>query len=166
LVVADDRLRQEDIAYWPGQEQVDRVAEAKREGAHVAIADTLDDLEAQVRAWGYTGIAAGVQAYNRAIETDDAGLDPPRVRGRDRFTIAPFFAIEVQPAVTTSFRGIDSDIDGHVRDAAGRVVPGLLAAGADAGFYKAKYFGGLAMALVFGLRAARTALAEAPVRTG
>jgi hypothetical protein len=46
-----------------------------------------------------------------------------------------------------------------VLDEGGSPIPGLLAAGADAGgLYVRAYAGGLAAALVFGLRAARTAL--------
>jgi len=45
-----------------------------------------------------------------------------------------------------------------IRAREGGVVPGLLAAGADAGgLYHSAYAGGLAAALVFGLTAARTA---------
>ena len=45
-------------------------------------------------------------------------------------------------------------------DASGNVIPGLLAAGADAGgVFNRAYAGGLACALVFGLRAAATATA-------
>jgi hypothetical protein len=46
----------------------------------------------------------------------------------------------------------------RVLDAAGRPIRGLFAAGADVGdVYKFGYAGGLALALTFGLRAARTA---------
>jgi hypothetical protein len=46
-----------------------------------------------------------------------------------------------------------------VLDETGSAIPGLLAAGADAaGVYDKAYAGGIAAALVFGLRAARTAV--------
>jgi len=53
-----------------------------------------------------------------------------------------------------------------VLDDRGEPVPGLLAAGADAGgvFHQA-YAGGLATALAFGLEAARTALAGQTLST-
>jgi hypothetical protein len=48
-----------------------------------------------------------------------------------------------------------------VLDDSGQVIPGLLAAGADAGgVIQRAYAGGLACALVFGLQAAVTATAE------
>src|SRR6266545_1283779 len=53
------------------------------------------------------------------------------------------------------------DSAARVRAAHGGTVPGLLAAGSDAGgLYLGAYAGGLAPALVFGLAAARTALAN------
>ena len=58
--------------------------------------------------------------------------------------------------------GIRVDADARVLDRDGRPIPGLFAAGADAGgVFHVGYAGGLASALVFGRRAASTALAEA-----
>ena len=72
----------------------------------------------------------------------------------------PYYVIEAAPAITFTFGGLL--IDRHARVLArGGVVPGLLAAGSDAGgLYHCAYAGGLAPALVFGLAAARTALAR------
>ena len=60
------------------------------------------------------------------------------------------------PAISFTFGGLAIDDHARVLDEAGEPIPGLLAAGADAGgiFTKA-YAGGLAAALVFALRAAR-----------
>ena len=67
--------------------------------------------------------------------------------------------IEAAPAITFTFGGLLVDRDARVLAWDGGVVPGLLAAGADAGgLYHRAYAGGLAPALVFGLAAARTAL--------
>jgi predicted oxidoreductase len=53
------------------------------------------------------------------------------------------------------------DPDGRVLDRDGSPVPGLFAAGADAGgLQDVRYVGGLALGLVFGPRAARTAIGE------
>ena len=73
--------------------------------------------------------------------------------------------IETVPAISFTFGGLAIDNRARVLDDAGAPIPGLLAAGADAGgvFNKA-YAGGLAAALVFALRAARTAT-EARVGT-
>ncbi len=69
--------------------------------------------------------------------------------------------IEVIPAITFTFSGLRIDPQARVLDESGQPIPGLLAAGADAGgvFHRA-YAGGLACALVFGLQAAATATAE------
>ena len=63
------------------------------------------------------------------------------------------------PAITFTFGGIRIDSRARVLDERGAPIPGLLAAGADAGgVYHRAYAGGLAAALAFGLQAARTAL--------
>jgi succinate dehydrogenase/fumarate reductase flavoprotein subunit len=69
--------------------------------------------------------------------------------------------IEVIPAITFTFSGLRIDPLARVLDESGKVIPGLLAAGADAGgAFNRAYAGGLACALVFGLQAAATATAE------
>jgi predicted oxidoreductase len=73
----------------------------------------------------------------------------------------PYYVIEVIPAITFTFSGLRIDPHARVLDASGQVIPGLLAAGADAGgVFDRAYAGGLACALVFGLQAAATATAE------
>lgn len=59
---------------------------------------------------------------------------------------------------TATHGGLRIDGDAQVLDERGHPVPGLLAAGADAGgVYATGYAGGLAMAAAFGLRAVATA---------
>ena len=71
----------------------------------------------------------------------------------------PFIAIRVHAAVTHTIGGLCIDEQARVLDGAGRPVPGLLAAGADAGgIFTGGYGSGLAAALVFGRIAAETAL--------
>jgi succinate dehydrogenase/fumarate reductase flavoprotein subunit len=71
----------------------------------------------------------------------------------------PFYVVEAVPAITFTFGGLRIDPHARVLDEDDRPIPGLLAAGADAGgLYVRAYAGGLAAALVFGLRAASTAL--------
>lgn len=72
----------------------------------------------------------------------------------------PFVAVRVRAAVTHTIGGLRIDERAHVLDDAGAPVPGLLAAGADAGgIFTGGYGSGLAAALVFGRIAAETALA-------
>lgn len=71
----------------------------------------------------------------------------------------PFTAVRVLAAVTHTIGGLRIDERARVLDGAGRPVPGLHAAGADAGgIFTGGYGSGLAAALVFGRIAAETAL--------
>jgi predicted oxidoreductase len=72
----------------------------------------------------------------------------------------PYYVVEVRPAITFAFGGLLIDPDARVLARDATPIPGLLAAGADAGglWYRA-YAGGIAAALVFGLCAARTSQA-------
>ena len=91
--------------------------------------------------------------------------DPPRQFDAVPIDRPPFYVIEAVPAITFTFGGVLIDEDARVLDGEGRPIPGLLAAGADAGgLYVRAYAGGLAAALVFGLRAAQTAAEAHAVR--
>jgi succinate dehydrogenase/fumarate reductase flavoprotein subunit len=156
LVVFDDGLREEDSEKYG----VDRWDYARRKGANVARGESVAALTDAVAPWGYAGVADAVTAFNAALAADGP-LDPPRVANRCAINRGPFFAIEVQPAITFTHGGLSTDAASRVLDDAGQTIPGLLAAGADAGgTYHRAYAGGLAMAAVFGMIAAQTALAE------
>ncbi|HUH15469.1 MAG TPA: FAD-binding protein [Gaiellaceae bacterium] len=72
----------------------------------------------------------------------------------------PFTAVRVYAGVTHTLGGIRIDERARVLDARGTPVPGLWAAGADAGgIFTGGYGSGLAAALVFGRAAAESALA-------
>ena len=160
LVLFDDALRAEDTERYG----VDRFDFARRRGAHVAAADTIEGLARLVEPWGYHGVAEAVASFNSAAAGEGA-MEPPRAANRRPLTVPPFHAIEVQPAITFTHGGLRIDAQARVLESAGRPIPGLLAAGADAGgTYHRAYAGGLAMASAFGLEAARTALAESRAR--
>lgn len=157
LLVGDQTLRDLDkqgnvTNKTLGIEMVDRPAEAKRSGAHMCEAETLENLDRAVEQWGYHGVGDGIRAFNAAIESGKE-LDPPRVRHRRPFA-PPYFAIELQPAISFAFGGLKVDENARVVRADGSIVSGLYAAGADVGdFYCEKYCSGLAMAGVLALRA-------------
>jgi len=70
----------------------------------------------------------------------------------------PFVAVRVRAAVTHTIGGLRIDDRARVLDGDGHAVPGLHAAGADAGgIFTGGYGSGLAAALVFGRIAAETA---------
>jgi len=71
----------------------------------------------------------------------------------------PFLAIRVRPAVTHTTGGLRIDARARVLDEDGAPIRGLCAAGADAGgIFTGGYGSGLAAALVFGRRAAESAV--------
>jgi succinate dehydrogenase/fumarate reductase flavoprotein subunit len=125
------------------------------------VADELEEFEALPDEWGYPGPAArdALLEFNRQCEA--GAPSPARKLDATPLVDPPFYVIEVIPAITFTFSGLRIDPQARVLDAFGKVIPGLLAAGADAGgvFHRA-YAGGLACALVFGLQAAATATAE------
>ena len=156
LVLFNDALRIDDSERYG----VDRFDFAQRRGANVARADTWAELAEQVLPWGYRGVEQAVEAYQRAI-AEGLPLDPPRNANRLPHTEGPFHAIEVQPAITFTHGGLRIDARARVLDDQGVPIPGLLAAGADAGgTYHRAYAGGLSMASVFGFTAAKTALGQ------
>jgi hypothetical protein len=78
-------------------------------------------------------------------------LDPGRLQA------PPYAAVRVQPGVTHTYAGLRVDTSARVLDRQGAAVPGLYAAGADAGgVFSGGYASGLAAALVLGLAAAES----------
>ncbi|MGW4914450.1 FAD-dependent oxidoreductase [Streptomyces sp. NPDC004270] len=177
LLVADTRVHREWIStsYVEGIPGVDKFQLCHRAGARCAVADDLGDFASMPEEWGYPGAVIGdrIKEFNA---TAAAGGTPAPERLRDSRPLdePPFYVIEAAPAVTFTFAGLLIDAGARVLSARGNGgadgcgrVPGLLAAGADAGgLYRRAYAGGLAPALVFGLAAARTALAGEPTTDG
>ncbi len=164
VLLADDAMRQRYVitAPYPRGEVVDRFAEAARAGARYVIADTVPALIEQVAAWGVPAAALRktLDDYRSATAGEDVALDAPLPARPALLETPPFHALEVQPAITFTLGGIRTDPDGHVLTRDGAAIPGLFAAGADAGgVYHVGYGGGLVLGLVFGRRAARAALA-------
>ena len=169
ILLADDATRRARVvtAPYPRGEVVDRFRAAADAGARYAIADTVDGLIEAVAAWGVPAgsLRATLTAYDQVSAGQVVALDAPVPALPAPLRVAPFHALEVQPALTFPLGGIRIDVDGHVLDHDDRAVPGLFAAGADAGgLYHEGYGGGLGMSCVFGRRAARAALAELAVR--
>lgn len=158
LLIADEAVRQYDLTAYRGQDVIDRFREARAEGANVVEAASLEELDRAVLGWGYRGAGDAIRAFNDKVTHDADALVPPRRAHRRPFDTPPWLAMEVQPAITLSFRGLKTDAHARVLDENDVPVPGLLAAGVDACFYGRTYLGGLAMAAVFGRRAAQTVL--------
>ncbi|WP_068874679.1 MULTISPECIES: FAD-dependent oxidoreductase [unclassified Phenylobacterium] len=165
LLVGDAAMRRAEAEGYVanrtlGVEVVDRPSEAAKAGARVSEAANLKALEATVRGWGYRGVARAVSRFNAGLAREDR-LTPPRARNREPLR-APYFAIEVQAAITFTFGGLRVDDKAQVLQAGGQPIPGLFAAGADVGgVFAEHYCSGLTMAAVLALRAVETVLAQA-----
>ena len=169
LLISDQRIHDDWIMrpYVEGVAPVDVFDLVSKRGARAVKLESLDELADLPADWGYDGpaITQALLDFNRDCEAGT--LDPPRRFDAVPIDRPPFYVIEAVPAITFTFGGMLIDEDAQVLGEDGRPIPGLLAAGADAGgLYVRAYAGGLAAALVFGLRAAQTALERSTVEVG
>src|SRR5581483_6028522 len=161
LLICDERVHRQWMLtpYVEGAEAPDKFRLAYNRGARAAIAHDAEELEALPEEWGYPGEAAhgALLAFN---EQCSAGTpDPGRRLDAEPLRDPPYYVIEVIPAITNTWGGLRIDERARVLDASGTPIPGLLAAGADAGgVYDRAYGGGLAAGLTLGMRAVETAL--------
>lgn len=166
LLVADQRVHDDWIvaSYVEGIAPFDKFAAVHRHGARCAVPDGLDDFAYMPEEWGYPGdrIREAIERANETLRDDPGGLTPGRQLDALPLDRPPYYVVDVQAAITFTLGGLLIDEQARVVDATGTPIPGLLAAGADAGgVYVRAYAGGLAAALVFGLRAASTSLRAA-----
>ena len=140
-------------------------ANAVAAGAPNVTADTIEALADGLAEMGVD--RAGFLATIDGVRTGDRGRDRwslPVPRRGSPFGLVepPFRALAVRPGITFTLGGIDVDPDLRVLDDDGRPIPGLFAAGADAGgTYDRGYMGGLVLGLVQGRAAGRSAAAVA-----
>ena len=162
LLVYDQRVHDDWMMqpYVEGIEPIDKFQLAYRRGARCAIAEELEEFGELPDEWDFPGPAVleSLIEFNRQCEAGNP--EPARKRDATPLTQPPFYVIEVVPAITMTFAGLLIDRDARVLDEQRNPIPGLLAAGGDSGgvYVQGGYAGGLANALTFGLRAARTAL--------
>jgi succinate dehydrogenase/fumarate reductase flavoprotein subunit len=161
LLIYDEYVHREWMMrpYVEGIEPVDKFDAAYKAGARCAVAEDIGEFKELPEEWGYdsAGVHKALVEYNRAAAAGEP-LDPPRSVDSRPLDEPPYYVIDVEPAITFTFGGARIDTEARVLDSSGDPIPGLLAAGADAGgLYHRAYAGGLSPALVFGLRAAETA---------
>jgi succinate dehydrogenase/fumarate reductase flavoprotein subunit len=158
-----------------GSKTADEIFETAGElGGRTALVDSLSELGATLEEWGVDGDRAieTVEAFNDAIEGDER-LHPSRENERIPIDEPPYRLVEVQPSITFTMGGVAVDESMAVKrrsaspsgmaisadDAADGTVEGLFAAGSDVGaIHRRRYVGGLAVGLVSGRIAARSAL--------
>ena len=130
-------------------------------GGRVVEAPTIDGLARAIAPWGVSrrGFLATIAEFDAAVASDDGpSLAVPRRGSPFGLVEPPFRALAVRPGITFTLGGIDVDPGMRVLDRDGRSIPGLFAAGADAGgTYQGGYAGGLVLGLVQGRRAGAAA---------
>lgn len=138
----------------------DKFDVAMAHGGEGRIAADLDGIRQFADSVGFDGgrIIAAMARFNHDARHGWENQRPPRSEDNRPIDKPPFYALVVHPAITFTFGGLTIDADAHVLRADGSRVPGLFAAGGDAaGAYGSGYAGGLALAMTFGIAAARSA---------
>ncbi|KAJ5263222.1 hypothetical protein N7478_010827 [Penicillium angulare] len=152
-------------APFPNAGSIDRLQKARDYGCNVGTSNTIQGLMEVLSQWGVDPVQSEktVQQYNQVVRLGNSkiALDAPVGRGGTPPVPlvdgeGPFYVMEVQPSITFTYGGISIDKQGHALTPDKIAIPGLLVAGVDAGgFSNLGYAGGLALAFVTGLWAAR-----------
>lgn len=129
----------------------------------IKTADTIKDLAPRI-GLDPDVLAAEVAAYNSACE---AGEDAAHGRNPDTLlpiTNGPFYAVQLTPAIVCTGGGARRDMDGHVFDHTGAIIPRLFETGELGSIFSDLYQNGsyLTEAMITGRGAARAALAMPP----
>jgi succinate dehydrogenase/fumarate reductase flavoprotein subunit len=147
-----------------GARASDTFYESQVLGAPAATASTLEELVARLQAWGVygPGVLATVGEFNAAVAAGQAQqLRIPRRSKANALRTPPFYALGLTPGITFTLGGLRINSHAQVLDSSQRPIPGLYAAGADAGgIHNEQYAGGLCLGLVFGCIAAQQAVAQ------
>jgi succinate dehydrogenase/fumarate reductase flavoprotein subunit len=145
-----------------GARASDTFYESQALGAPAAVADTVEGLVTALEELGVygPGVAATLQEFNTAVAVGrTANLRIPRRAKANPLVTPPFYALGLTPGITFTLGGLQINQDAQVLDRSQRPIPGLYAAGADAGgIHNEQYAGGLCLGLVFGRRAANHAV--------
>ncbi|MFZ0088093.1 MAG: FAD-dependent oxidoreductase [Solirubrobacteraceae bacterium] len=165
VLICDERTRLDHAVgpAYPHGQPIDRFAVAAEAGARIVTARTIPELVAGVATWGVDAAALRrtLDDYRSAAAGQDVALDAALPARPVALSQPPFYALAVQPTITFPFGGLAVDADGRVLDGEARPVPGLFAAGADAGGLQGPgYVGGLVLGIVFGPRVAEVVAAD------
>lgn len=140
---------------------IDRLAKLMELGAPIYTAPSIEVLAEQLAREGVppAKTLSTIKAYNLACESGTGGrLTPPRVRHGIPLIQAPFYAMRCVPGITNTCGGIRIDGKARVLDVSGHAIPGLYAAGGDAGGVFGRHYAGyLGWALASGRMAGMSA---------
>jgi hypothetical protein len=169
-LVMDRRIHDEEALPGRSPSRVrENFANAVAAGAPTVTADSLEGLADGLAGLGVSrrGFLATIGEFNGAMAAGNgAGLPVPRRKSPFGLIEPPFRGLAIRPGITFTLGGIDVDAGLRVLDRDGVAMPGLYAAGADAGgTYDRGYMGGLVLGLVQGRAAGRSAAAHARIRT-
>lgn len=139
---------------------MDKFATAIEHGGQGITTSSMEELVAFAGQKGFNSeqVAKSIAAFNHLCSHGWEKLDPPRSEDCAPLDQPPYYALVVYPAITFTYGGLTIDTQARVLGSDGQPVPGLFAAGSDAGAaFGTGYAGGLALAMTFGLTAARAA---------
>jgi len=163
LLVWDQRVEEEHVMrpFVEGIPPFNKFEMAVAQGAKGALCPTLDDVSKRANEWGFNGdaVRATLERYSAAVRSAPETLRPCVAGDLLPNDKPPYRMLVVQPAITFTQAGLGVDDHARALDRLSQPIPGLLVAGADVGnIFRRGYAGGLAAAITFGLRAARTAI--------
>lgn len=168
LLFVDAQITKEQVcrAFIPGMDAVNKMAIAGERGANYFSSDSLQEIATKIESWGYNSknFLESIDQYNASIK-NDSQPQPPRSLHRQLLEEPPFAVLEIQAAITFTYRGLATDIDGRAISK-GRAKLGLWVVGVDAGgLNQWGYTGGLVRGLSLGRRTGKIVAAELQ-RTG
>jgi len=157
-LVFDEAIREQRVTASSGLPGIaasrvdDRLALVRSLGGTVLEAPTLEALADALETRGVPAENAldSLRHYNRAAASGEL-MFPPRARDHVPLVRPPFYAVECTAAITYTMGGLAVGVGCAVRDRQGEALPGIYAAGCDAGgVFQDVYGGGLAWATVTG----------------
>jgi succinate dehydrogenase/fumarate reductase flavoprotein subunit len=136
---------------------------AEVESGLIKVADDIESLAAKI-GLDPEVLVAEVDSYNKACA---AGVDTQHSRNPDTLlpiSNGPFYAVLITPSIVCTGGGARRDLDGHVFDHHGDIIPRLFEAGELGSMFSDLYQNGsyLTEAMITGRGAARAALAMEP----
>lgn len=170
----DEPVNREEACADCGLGSMNKYEAYLRSGAPVAKADTLEELAAQMEAWG-RGIPAenvmrSLTEYNEAARNGKAWALPiPKMSEQHGVPVQrpPFYTALGTAGITATYGGLKADTEGRVLSRAGRPLVGLYAAGVDiGGFNTYAYMGNLCLGATFGLISGTNAARQPAPRGG